>query len=212
LYYNNTNIAMTPFQFSTALALRLDMTPPHLELRPARCACGSTLDHKHILLCDQATGCTHATRHNRVRDTIITHARRYAITCSAEPALYSYHDGKKHRPDILFHSGSLGIVTDITIVAPKENPGDSSEQADTEKTKIHTKATSTIGHTFIPCAFEMHGHLGNGYFRLIQKLAELIPPVQRTEFKRELTHAVSTVMAVNRAEAIQSAIFRHRWA
>jgi hypothetical protein len=211
LFFDSPNCALTPSQFSTALAIRLNIIPPHLDISTQRCACGEHLTYNHILSCDQATGLSHATRHNKIRDTIIQHARRFAITCSAEPAIYSYADGKKHRPDILFNVGTVGIATDVTVVQCQAEPGTASEQADKEKEKIHTNATSTIGHQFIPCALESHGYFGNGFVKLTRRLSEFIPSILRSNFVKEVTHAVSTVMAANRAESVLSAVHRQRW-
>lgn len=211
LFFNASLYSLSPAQFSTALAIRLNIEPPHLAITGKRCSCGNLLSFDHILACDLSTGLTHSTRHNKIRDSIIDISRRYAITCTPEPNVYSYADGRRHRPDILFHVGSQGVVTDVTIVACKKDPGNAAEEADKRKEHIHATATSTIGHTFIPCAFEAHGHLGNGFFRLLRKLSDFIVPVLRADFTKDLIHAVSSVMAANRADAVHSAVHRHRW-
>lgn len=211
LFYNSSLFALSPAQFSTALAVRLNIQPPHLSLTGKRCSCGQLLDFDHVLSCDLSTGLTHATRHNKVRDCIITIARRFAITASAEPNIYSYADGRRHRPDILFHVGVKGITTDITIVNCQTQPGQAAEAADKQKEKLHTTATSTLGHLFIPCAFEAHGHFGNGFVKLARQLADFIIPVLRADFFKDLIHAVSSTMAANRADAIHSAVQRTRW-
>ena len=124
----------------------------------------------------------------------------------------TYADGKRHRPDILFHVGTVGVVTDVTVVSNRTSePGQAAQEADKKKEHEHATATSTIGHQFIPCAFEAHGFIGDGFVKLTRRLSEFITPVLRADFFKDLTHAVTTVMAANRAEAILSAVHRYRW-
>lgn len=212
LFYN-VDQSLTPAQFSAALAIRLNTIPPHLDITRKRCPCGhmiSALDmYTHILTCDQSTGLTHAIRHNIVRDAFIRHCRKYAITCTAEPNIYSYEDGRKHRPDILFHLEDKGIATDITVVSPFSKPGDASSQAEKQKSLHHTTATSNMGHQFIPCAFEAFGYLGDGFIRLGKLLSRHVPVTQKREFLRDLTHLISTSLAAGRSDAIMAAWQRH---
>ena len=208
---------LTPAQFSTALAIRLNIIPPHLRVT-GRCSCGEMVtdsnQYDHVLRCDLATGHGHPTRHNRIRDAIIRYARENGITCQAEPRMYIYADGKRHRPDIAFYiGGQVTTTTDLTVVALKAGaqPGSAAQHADEAKTNEHKTATAALGHDFIPCAIETHGYLGKGALKLFKRLSlQVIPSLQKS-FVCELTHIVATTMAATRADALASAVNRQNW-
>jgi hypothetical protein len=214
LFYSKNN--MTPAQFTTALAIRLKTTPPHINMIGSRCNCGflvttAELMFRHTLECDQATPITHTIRHNRARDALAACARRYGIMVTVEPTMYVYDDGKKHRPDLTFHLGTSAVVTDITIVKPHDDPGDAAAAADKAKTRDHEAATSRLGHVFIPCATELFGTFGKGWTSLLNKLTQHLQPFLQYGFRQQMTHDFANALATGRADAVNAAAARLRW-
>lgn len=208
--------SLTPAQFATALSIRLNAVPPHLDIN-ARCQCGTYLSqsnqYEHVLRCDESTSHTHASRHNRIRDAIAATCRAYGITVQVEPKLYSYADGRRHRPDIVFYTDATTLVTDITIVSPElhNNPGLAAQAADSVKNEEHCKATSKLGHRFIPAAMEAFGHIGKGFIHLVEQLSNSVLPSLKSIFVKDIIHTVTTVAAAARADAVHSAMLKRLW-
>jgi hypothetical protein len=205
MYYDGL---LTPCDFINALAIRLSILPPHLRLHPCRCNCGHVVrcdaeQIHHTFICDQFTAFGHTTRHNLVRDTMITVANSFGITVTKEPNHYVYPFGKK-RPDILFRT-SLGIATDVSIVSPTGAPGIALKEAERVKIRDHSAIVANQQDLFIPAVFEVYGLFGQGFVNLSRNLAGSLPPVMATEFERELKHQISFALAKGRSSALISA-------
>ena len=209
--------SLTTAQFSTAMAIRLGVLPRRLKLANSKCNCGflypadndeATIDH--VLTCDMATKVTHATRHNGVRDEIIRVARVYGITTSKEPLCYSYPSGRQQRPDILFHTEPLNLVTDVSLVS-KYPATDEIQKAQKTKNNTHKDATAAHGSMFISFVMATRGLLGPDAERLMTQLSKAIQPALQRSFVRTLRHAVSVAAARGRADALHTAAMRLRW-
>ena len=207
LWFSNT---LTPAEFITAFSVRMGFIPKHLRLWPAKCDCGHTIvddasQIRHTFTCDQFTKYTHTTRHNLVRDAICRTTNAYGISCTKEPTIYTYAAGRK-RPDILFHL-ARPAVTDVTVVYPKDQPGQAATKADDEKSKQHREAANSLSHIFVPCALEAMGTFGKNTTTLITTISQDLPPAQKKNFRFDMYREISTAMAKGRA----SAVFGSRW-
>jgi hypothetical protein len=215
MFYDPKN-ALTPAQFVTALCIRLGVLPSYLKIHGSKCNCGyiySTTDCDtidHILTCDLATPVTHTTRHNEVRDAIIQTCRSYGITTSKEPTCFNYSDGKRHRPDALFHTLPLGTAIDVSMVStfPAE---DAIKMREQEKVKAHKEAMSSANCTFFPFVLATRGTIGPKAESFIRTIAQAVQPFQQRGFIRTIHHAVATAAARGRADSVITAARRQRW-
>ena len=204
---------ISPADFSTSLAMRLNILPQHLKLAGNKCNCGfiyngddsSTVEH--ILKCDMSTPITHTTRHNMVRDAIVRHARTYGITTTKEPTIFTYKDGHKRRPDILFHTSPFSIAVDVTMIATDRVLAD----AEKEKRNMHNEACAKQQCVFYPFAMNSRGTLGKAAEELIKSLTKAIQPALHQIFAMELHHCVSVAAAKGRAHALLAAVDRHAY-
>jgi len=199
--------ALTPAEFSIALAIRLGGLPQHLSITPCSCVCGKSISTNldlvnHALSCER-TPVSHTARHNILRDAIARTARLYSIPTSTEPTCYSafYASGRKERPDVTFHT-FLPIATDVTIVSSIGAAGEAAKIANQVKLKVHTDAVAKLGHRFIPGACESNGYMGEGVFTLANELAKHLPLVVQRSFTSEFLYSASCALAKGRAAAI----------
>ena len=175
--------------FVTAFLLRIGVLAPHLRVTPTRCSCGTPVTNDnaqvmHAMLCDRFTSATHTTRHNLVRDAACRVANVYGISTTKEPTCYVYEAGRR-RPDVLFHT-LQPIVTDFTIVAPRDEPCEAAVVADQHKRDVHTKPAQRLSHKFIPAALESWGTFGPGSLDLIREpsLTDMATPVRSHSWTR----------------------------
>lgn len=209
LFFDSRNL-LSPAQYAAALAIRLGVLPSHLKLIGKKCNCGYAHNNmesdsiEHVLKCDMSTPHTHTTRHNGVRDAIVEISRAYGISATKEPSYFNYDNGKKCRPDILFHTQPFGLVTDVTMVATTEDLS----THETKKKKSHAAATSKHNCTFIPFAMYTRGTIGTAAEELIRTLAKAVIPTLAQSFIRELQHHVSIAAARGRANALTAAVLR----
>lgn len=210
LFFESRN-AITPSQFSTALAIRLGVLPLHLNLNGYKCNCGYLYQDcdsttSHILKCDMATPITHTTRHNMVRDAIAACARSFGVTVTCEPRFFTYNNGKQQRPDITIHSQPYTTTTDVTLV-DEERDLKACEQ---EKSNTHKEACAKLSSIFIPFAMYTRGTLGAEAEKFIRTIAKTTIPSMQPAFVRELRHSVAVAAAKGRANAITAAVDRSR--
>lgn len=202
---------LTPAQFATALAIHLHAMPHQLGLIGTKCNCGAIYNDaaaaEHILKCDMATSRGHTHRHNLVRDALISTARWFGITTTSEPHCFTYKDGSKKRPDVLFHTQPMGIVTDVSLL---ESSADLAH-AETAKTTKHAEACNAQHCLFIPAVMHTRGTLGMKAESLIRTLAKAVLPAQQRSFTRHLRHAVQVAAAKGRADSLLDAAARNRW-
>jgi hypothetical protein len=210
-FFNRRN-CLTPAQFMCALATRVNVIPPHMNLNNTKCNCGYIYTHvdedtiEHILRCDMSTSYTHSLRHNLVRDTIATIARAYGIAVTSEPRCFTYTDGIKHRPDLLFHTQPFALATDVTMVHIDVDLA----TAEQNKRDIHAKPCEAANTIFTPFAMFTRGTLGTAAEQLIRQLSKAIEPALQKAFRQDLIHAVSVAAARGRASALLSAVDRRR--
>ena len=143
---------------------------------------------------------THTRRHNMLRDEICRICMSFGISAVKEPTCYQYEVGRK-RPDILFLTHRI-LVTDVTIVKPRDEPGEAAKAADEEKRKQHRSAVESKQHVFIPGACEAYGLIGEGLVKLVKELAKDLPLSSQFVFKRTMMSAISTALARSRAQGI----------
>ena len=215
LYYDATN-PMTPAQFVTALCIRLNVVPPHMQLGGTRCNCGHVYVQakpaetiNHIMCCEKSTGRSFTYRHNLVRDAILQVARNFGITSSKEPSCFSYDNGHA-RPDIYCHTHPRGLVTDVVLASryPSEEAVTAWEQ---RKISIHREAVNKSDCIFIPFAMATRGTIGAKAVNFIRELSRAVQPFQQRAFVRTMYHAVATAAAIGRAGSLASAADRLRW-
>ncbi|MCP3884729.1 MAG: hypothetical protein GY700_04485, partial [Propionibacteriaceae bacterium] len=205
---------LTPNQFRTALAIRLNVLPRQYWLVNHKCNCGyaygvddrNSIDH--IFLCDSATPCGHTHRHNLVLDAIITTARYYGITTSKEPTCFTYDSGRHQRPDALFHTQPLPIAIDVSLVSGTP-ASEHIQAAEENKNKTHKAATTNGGARFSPFIMATRGTLGSKAEDFISTLSHSVQPFLKQSFVRHLRHAVSNAAAKGRSDALTAAIARH---
>ena len=202
LWYDGT---MSPAEFCTAYCIRLGIIQPENRVQPTRCDCGKLIQNDteqlhHTIVCDQFTSATHTRRHNMLRDEICRICMSFGISAVKEPTCYQYEVGRK-RPDILFLTHRI-LVTDVTIVKPRDEPGEAAKAADEEKRKQHRSAVESKQHVFIPGACEAYGLIGEGLVKLVKELAKDLPLSSQFVFKRTMMSAISTALARSRAQGI----------
>jgi ribonuclease HI len=212
--FYDTASTLTPNQFATALAIRLNVLPRQHWLVNYKCNCGYayTADDRdsidHVLLCDRSTPFGHTHRHNLVRDAIISAARHYGVTTSKEPTCFSYNNGHNQRPDALFHTEPLPIATDVSLVSGTP-AGEEIAAAEEKKVKTHKTATADGGAQFIPFVMATRGTLGPKASSFISSLSRAVQPFLKRSFERHLRHAVANAAAKGRSDALNAASARH---
>jgi ribonuclease HI len=210
---------MTPAQFCNALAIRLNLIPRHLQLVGTKCNCGymytgndsSTLDH--LFSCARASpvGFTH--RHDSIRDTIIRVARNFGITCSKEPACFTYTSGQRRRPDVLFHTEPSQVAIDVSLVSSTVDSPivEDIKHAEREKKEAHRTAVEASNARFFPFVMATRGLLGVDAESLIRTLARAVQPFQQTTFSRRLHHAVAVAAAKGRSDTLAATMRARMW-
>ena len=213
-YLNQAQHKQMPQSFYvTALAQRCDVIPQHIRgdnTQPIACTCGvlCTTDKEiiaHAIKCHRMSQIHEGRRHTFLKSDLVNIARSYGIVSTIEPTNYHYNGDVKKRPDITFHVMPKPIVTDVTIVTPKDNTGSAAIEAASNKNKIHYDACAREGHVFIPFAMETYGHFDERCFDLIKKLSYAVPHSEQSAFKRDMHAAASTAMAEYRARAVTNA-------
>jgi hypothetical protein len=205
--------SLTPAQFSTALAIRLNILPAHIPLCGKKCSCGTiyTPDPQetinHILKCDMASPKTHTYRHNLVRDAIVRVSRSFGITTTSEPTCFVYEHGRRCRPDIMCHTHPMNIVTDVTLIDQESDL----TAAENEKKEKHSSACGKQNSLFISFAMYTRGTLGIQAEAFIRTLSRYVQPFQQRTFARTLSHAVETAAAKGRADTLMAAADRLMW-
>jgi len=200
---------MTPQEFKFALAVRLRILPYRMPL-PLECRCrkfnSSTTEHflEHVLKCDTSARYTHTHRHGDVMRALVGVARRYGITCSLEPNYFSYENGRRQRPDVVFHI-LPPLVTDVTIVFPTHEICQAAKTAEKAKTEKHGAAVKAMGNVFEPFVMEVFGHFGKHSILLLRRLARELPTYVQRDFFRSAICDVSTALAKAVAMSFMSA-------
>jgi len=215
LFFDAQN-ALTPAQFATALSIRLGVIPHHLRLHSTKCNCGhiyttdDTESIDHVLTCDMSCHVTHTMRHNMIRDAIVHTTRSYGITSTKEPTCFLYNDGKRHRPDALFHTSPQALVIDVsaTSLYPVQ---EHIERISKEKFDNHKEATRAAGCVFFPFVMATRGTLGASAENFINSISKAVQPFQQKGFSKQMHHAVATAAARGRADALMAAAQRQRW-
>lgn len=203
---------LTPAEFVTALAIRIDEIPHNIRLIGTKCNCGfiytdSPNTIHHILKCDMSCSVTHTTRHNMVRDAIARTVRAYGIAATTEPTFFVYNDGHKRRPDILIHTAPFTLTTDVSLVDEEVDL----TRAEEEKKKQHTNACAKLGSHFVPGVMHTRGTLGKSMEDFIRQAAKATIPSQSQAMQRDLHHSISIAAAKGRALALMSAAQRVQW-
>ena len=210
LFFNMRD-SLTPAEFRLSLMVRLNKLTIDEKIY-GKCNCGVAFEGddaqtiEHILRCDMSTGVTHSTRHNLVRDAIISTARQYGLTMTKEPSIFAYANGKKQRPDIMAHTMPMNIVTDVTLVHYEEDM----QHIEKKKTKIHSDAVNKGHGIFIPFVMHTRGTLGTKAENYIRSLAKAVQPCYQVAFARDVKHAISVAAAKGRAHALSSTMSKHR--
>lgn len=207
---------LTPAQFCNALGIRLNIIPRHLQLISLKCNCGhlyTSHDDEslhHVFTCGKATPNGFTYRHNLVRDTIINVARDFGITTSREPTCYTYSNGLRQRPDVLFHTEPNGIAIDVSLISVT-HVADDIQEAEKKKTTTHRDAVQNANHVFFPFVMATRGTLGSGAEKLIRTLARAVQPYQQRTFSRRLHHAVAVAAAKGRSDALAAIQRQQMW-
>ena len=123
-----------------------------------------------------------------------------------EPSFYQYpNTDVKHRPDIVFYTNGVPVVTDITVVAPQKKRGAAARAAADRKVKHHEPAVTKYNHQFYPFAVETNGHMDKDCFLMIKRLASSFAPKDRFIFKSDMLGACSTALARFKTMALLNA-------
>jgi hypothetical protein len=210
--YYDAHSTMTPAQFSTALAIHLNVVPSHLSLRGTKCNCGHVYNAdeetiEHVLTCDMSTSKTHTHRHDEVKNALAATARWFGLTVTVEPKCFVYDDQTRKRPDLFFHTQPMGIVTDVSLIKSDGNL-EGEEKAKTEK---HTAAVQKHNCIFIPFIMHTRGTLGCKAETFIRTLAKSVQPHYQKVFSRTINHSAQVAAAKGRADALIAAVDRLRW-
>ena len=191
--------------FTTAVAMRLGVTPDKLKIAPAICNCGERLDTdqqvlSHVQKCDKSSGISHTTRHNRLRDTMCETIQRYGITVNREPLAYKglYENGHE-RPDLLIQTLQQAIAVDLKITKVQDLA-----KGEKEKKKIHEKAVKQLKHKFFPALFTPNGGMGQGVIKLMHEIRRSIHSAMRSSFIFDFKRSLACSLATSRAEAWQN--------
>ena len=214
MFFDRAN-SLTGTQFSTALAIRLGVMPRKLQIHGSKCNCGylyttdahDTFDH--IFTCDLATPIGHSTRHNRVRDAIVTTCRLFGITVTKEPTCFTYPDGHARRPDVLLHTQPQSVAIDVSLTSCLPC-GDSIKRIEKEKAELHAHAVQATDCIFYPFVMATRGFIGKRALDLIGTAKRALMPYQQRYFVRQLHHAVATAAATGRSDAVVLAVSRLR--
>lgn len=210
----NPRTALTPAEFSTALAIRLNVLPNYMKMSliNTKCCCGFIYEEEettieHVLTCDQSMHHTHTSRHNGVRDAIALTSRQYGISTVTEPTCFNYDTGFKQRPDILSRTHPFGLVTDVTLIKSV----DQFELEEKDKTKTHSTAVGKQSCIFIPFVMCTRGTISSKAELYINTLSKAVLPSLQHHFKRDLRHSISTAAAKGRATSLMMAADKSRW-
>jgi ribonuclease HI len=217
--FYEANESMTPAQFCNALAIRLNLIPRHLQLIGTKCNCGYlytandglTLDH--LFSCARASPVGFTTRHDSIRDTIIRVARNFGITCSKEPACFTYTSGQRRRPDVLFHTEPSPVAIDVSLVSSHLDSSieDDIKHVEREKKTAHTTAVEANNARFFPFVLATRGLLGVEAENLIRTLSRAVQPFQQATFSRRLHHAVAVAAAKGRSDTLAATMRARMW-
>jgi hypothetical protein len=121
-----------------------------------------------------------------------------------------YNDGKRHRPDALFHTTPQALAIDVsaTSLHPTQQH---IERIGKEKVSSHKEATRAAGCAFFSFVMSTRGTLGPQAEKFIYTVSKAVQPFQQKGFNRHIHHAVATAAARGRADAIMAAAQRLRW-
>jgi hypothetical protein len=216
LFYTKT-APMAPHDYVTAIFIRLNTIPDHIRIRNTKCACGhvhagtdeASIDH--VLTCDRSSTSTHTTRHNAIRDATAQCARDWGIPVSTEPTAFSYPDGKHHRPDALFATEPLRLVTDFSMTS-RFPAQDHIATIEKHKKQHHHQPVANEGCVFIPAVMATRGLLGSEAERFIKTLSKALPDYSQRYFVRDIRHRIATAAAIGRARSLRGACDRNLWA
>lgn len=198
---------LTDQEFVTALRLRCRV--PLVPL-PVVCFCGTHLDGSHnasthILRCSSVTGVTWSDRHAGVCGAISRSLGAAACQFAAEPTCYRYDDGSAKRPDFTAHLADGTFALDVTIVSPDSAPGKGAKDAAAAKTEKHGAAAESLGHEFLPLAFETFGHCDRSFDKFSRMVAGTAPSWCSTDIADELRRSVSCAIARGNARILAHA-------
>jgi hypothetical protein len=209
LFFKGADEEMSPGEYVTSLAIRLQVLPEKLEL-PRQCNCGYQMDVpaeviNHALLCSWATRFSFNARHECVTHHVMATAKSYGIDCTHEPTFYTYYGGEKKRPDVTFWIANP-LAIDVTIVFPEMEANVRATKAAKEKIDKHADAVRQCGHRFSPFALEIFGTVNETCFDTIEVLSRELSPLHRRDFKSDMLHSISLGLAKARGNAVRSAI------
>ncbi len=196
-------------------AMRIRCLTPRNDL-PPYCTCGAALGSvHHLLTCPDNHGYTAIHRHNEVIAGMAAIARSHGIVTTIEPTCYPAEDAR--RPDITFSLASKAVVTDFTVVDPccasylKQSTltqGEAARQAADRKTRKHTDAVSSVGHTFVPIAAEVYGHIDPQLLTLLRAVARELPEYERRHYAQATIHAIARGIQLGNANIVAFAMKR----
>ena len=210
MFYSGRAFDLQPAEFVAALAIKLELLPEKVRL-PILCDCKTNVMNekdfiRHTLACDKFTNFGFTARHNTVMyDALLPVARAFGISTTVEPRCYTYANGQRKRPDIIFHVHPK-LAIDVTVVIPGNTIGVRAAAEAQQKNASHKEAVEALGHVFSPFAAEIFGFLDQSAHNVIRRLAATLPTLMRVSFYRDVYQAVSTALARGRAAAINSAI------
>ena len=121
--------------------------------------------------------------------------------------MFAYEDGRRHRPDIMFHTAPYVVVTDLSMIADEYNL----EQQELKKDKSHLEACAKQQAIFIPLVMHTKGTIGQKGEKLINSITKAVIPAQAMAFKKEMHHTIAVAAAKGRSQAILAAVNRWEW-
>jgi hypothetical protein len=157
----------------------------------------------HALTCKTLSSYTQTTRHNRVRDTLAAVARTFGITTTLEPTFYVYDCASHRRPDIVFHL-PRAVATDVSVVFPVGEEGESVRAKAKSKVKTHDAAVRALNHDFIPFVLDTFGTMDRCCKELIEALKRQVPIHLKSSFEFHAYHSISCALAKARAATIRA--------
>jgi hypothetical protein len=204
--------------FRTAMAVRCCKLPRSFNFTAvSSCRCEHTFKDEqdlivHAMNCNH-TGFSTAMRHTMVKRCLARVLNRYNFATTVEPTFYesSYHDGIKHRPDLVVWT-PRPIAIDVTIVQQHANaPGREACTAAAKKDKLHGQIVANCGHVFSSFVLETHGFEHTSVKNFVQKVSQNRPPYEAKELEKEVCLCVSVELARARAHALDVMLQRFRF-
>ena len=198
---------ITSHTFALSLRHRYGISHPDTTVPSCQCIATSRLLFNHPFTCMTTRQKPAITRHNLVRDTLVSLIHQHLhLTCLKEK-LSPTISHPQFRPDILVLTPDGTIVIDVSIVCPTAtshlnisslHPLGAAAYEENNKVSYYNEHQHLHPHsTFYPFVCESTGAIGHSAMRLLTVLAQYAPspPI----FIRSATSAISATIQTSNA-------------